>query len=72
MLLEVITADGSCPCERSGLVFIQALDSTAVNPSPHLLVQPHRPLLASSVQRMVLKYGAKPDDTVSFLEIKGV
>lgn len=71
MLPQVITADGSCLCERSGLVFIQALDSTVLNPSPHLLVQPHSPSLAGLVERIVLKYGAKTDDTVSFVEIKG-
>lgn len=70
MLPEVITADGSCLSERSILVFIQALDSTAPNPSPHLLLQAHSPSLAGSVERIVLKYGAKPDDTVSLMEIK--
>lgn len=71
MLPEVIAADGSFLCERSSLVSIQAFDSAALNPSPHLLVQPHSPSLTSSVERIVLKYGAKTDDTVSFVEIKG-
>lgn len=52
------------------MVFIQALDSTAPNPSPHLLLQAHSPSLAGSVERIVLKYGAKTDDTVSLVEIK--
>lgn len=71
MLPEVITADGSFLCERSSLVSIQAFNSTALNPSLHLLVRPHSPSLASLVEKIVLKYGAKTDDTVSFVEIKG-
>lgn len=71
MLPEVITAHGSCLCERSYLGFIQTLDSTTLNPSPHLLAQLHGPSLAGLVERIVLKYGARTDDTVSFVEIKG-
>lgn len=71
MLPEVIAAGGCCLCERSRLVFFQALDSAALSPSPHLLVQPRSPLLAGAVERIVLKYGAKTDDTVSSAEIKG-
>lgn len=71
MLPEVIAAGGCCLCERIRLVFFQALGSAALSPSPHLLVQPHSPLLAGSVERIVLKYGAKTDDTVSLAEIKG-
>lgn len=50
--------------------FIQALGSAALNTSAHLLVEPQSPLLAGSVERLVLKYGVKPDDTESFVEIK--
>lgn len=71
VLPEVIAADGSWLCERSHLSFIQTLDSTRLNPSPHLLAQLYSPSLAGLVERIVLKYGARPDDTVSFVAIKG-
>lgn len=59
-------------CVR-GAAWFSSKPSTqqARNPSPHLLVLPHSPSLAGSVEWIVLKYGAKTDDTVSFVEIKG-